>query len=128
MSATFDDDSLLPCGGLAVAGLLAQRLGVAELVDEHVRLSAAAAANSGANSGAKALTVVGSALAGGDCIDDVAVLQAGATPRLFDGVWAPSTIGTWLRSFTWAGVCQLDRARELAGARLGRRPGPGPGR
>ena len=110
VSATFDDDSLLPSGGLAVTGLLAQRLGVAELVDEHVMLSGAGAANAGA----KALTVVGSALAGGDCIDDVAVLRAGATPRLFDGVSAPSTIGTWLRSFAWAGVRQLDRVtREL---------------
>jgi len=110
VSATFDDDTLLPHGGLAVAGLLAQRLGVAELVDEHVRLSGARAANAGA----KALTVIGAALAGGDCIDDVAVLQAGATPRLFDGVRAPSTVGTWLRGFTWAGVRQLDRVtREL---------------
>jgi hypothetical protein len=109
VSVTFDDDSLLPSGGLAVAGLLAQRLGVADLVDQHVRLSEAAA-----NAGAKALTVIGSALAGGDCIDDVAVLRAGATPRLFDGVRAPSTVGTWLRSFAWAGVRQLDRVtREL---------------
>ncbi len=110
VSATFDDDTLLPAGGLAVTGLLAQRLGVAELVDEHVVPSGVGAANAGA----KALTVIGSALAGGDCIDDVAVLRSGATPRLFDGVRAPSTIGTWLRSFTWAGVRQLDRvAREL---------------
>ncbi len=78
--ATFDDDTLLPYGGLAVAGLLAQRLGVSELVDRHVRLAGAAAANAGA----KALTVIGSALDGGNCIDDVAVLQAGATPQLFD--------------------------------------------
>ncbi len=110
VSATFDDDSLLASGGLAVAGLLAQRLGVAELVDEHVALSGGAAPNAGA----KAVTVVGSALAGGDCIDDVDVLRAGATPRLFDGVRAPSTIGTWLRGFAWAGVRQLDRVtREL---------------
>ena len=76
VSTTFDEEHLLPHGGLAVAGLLAQKLGVAELVDEHVTLHGAGAANSGA----KALTVIGAALAGGDCIDDVDVLRAGATP------------------------------------------------
>jgi hypothetical protein len=58
--------------------------------------------------------VIGSALAGGDCIDDLAVLRAGATPRLFDEVRAPSTVGIWLRSFQWAAVRQLDRVtRQL---------------
>ena len=89
VAMSFDDDGLLPHGGLAVTGLLAQRLGVADLVDRHVTLGGA-----GANAGAKALTVVGSALAGGDCIDDVDVLRAGATRRLFDDVRAPSTVGT----------------------------------
>jgi len=107
---TFDDDTLLPNGGLAVAALLAQRLGVADLVDEHVSV----AGEAGVNSGAKAATVIGTALAGGDCIDDARVLQAGATRRLFDGVRAASTVGIWLRAFVWATVRQLDRVtREL---------------
>jgi len=107
---SFDDDTLLPNGGLAVAALLAQKLGVAGLVDEHVTITG----EGGANGGAKAATVIGSALAGGDCIDDTAVLRAGATPRLFDGVRAPSTVGIWLRSFRWAAVRQLDRVtRQL---------------
>jgi hypothetical protein len=110
VSVSFDDDTLLPNGGLSVAALLAQKLGVADLVDEHVRIDGEA----GANGGAKAATVIGAALAGGDCIDDVDVLRAGATPRLFDGVRAPSTVGIWLRSFTWGQVRQLDRVtREL---------------
>ncbi len=110
VSVNFDDDTLLPNGGLAVAGLLAQKLGVGELVDAHVTL----AGEGSANGGAKALTVIGSALAGGDCIDDVDVLRAGATAQLFDGVRAPSTVGTWLRLFVWAAVRQLDRVtREL---------------
>jgi len=107
---TFDDDTLLPNGGLAVAALLAQKLGVADLVDDHVKITG----EGGANGGAKAATVIGSALAGGDYIDDTAALRAGATPRLFDGVRAPSTVGIWLRSFRWAAVRQLDRVtREL---------------
>lgn len=110
VSVSFDEDNLLPHCGLAVAGVLAQKLGVGELVDEHVTL----AGEGSANGGAKALTVIGSALAGGDCIDDVDVLRAGATPQLFDGVRAPSTVGTWLRLFIWAAVRQLDRVtREL---------------
>lgn len=107
---SFDDDTLLPNGGLAVAALLAQKLGVAGLVDDHVKV----AGEGGANGGAKAATVIGSALAGGDYIDDTDILRAGATPRLFDGVRAPSTVGIWLRSFRWASVRQLDRVtREL---------------
>jgi hypothetical protein len=110
VAMTFDDDTLLPNGGLTVAALLAQRLGVADLVDEHVTVVGEA----GANSGAKAATVIGAALAGGDCIDDARVLQAGATKRLFDGVRAASTVGIWLRAFVWASVRQLDRVtREL---------------
>jgi hypothetical protein len=110
VSVSFDDDTLLPNGGLAVATLLAQKLGVADLIDEHVTIGGEA----GANGGAKAATVIGSALAGGDCIDDTRVLQAGATRRLFDGVRAASTVGIWLRAFIWASVGQLDRVtREL---------------
>ena len=97
VSVSFDEETLLPNGGLAVAALLAQKLGAADLIDEHLTITGEA----GANGGAKALTVVGSALAGGDYIDDINLLRAGATPRLFDGVRAPSTVGIWLRSFTW---------------------------
>ena len=113
MSTTFDEENLLPHGGLVVAGLLAQKLGVAEHVDEHVAPPGKAAANGGA----KALTVIGAAFAGGDCIDDVDVLRAGATPQLFDGVKAPSTVGTWLRCFIWAAVRQLDRVSRTLLAR-----------
>ena len=110
VAMTFDDDTLLPNGGLSVAALLAQKLGVADLVDEHVTVTG----EPGANGGAKAATVIGAALAGGDHIDDVRLLQAGATKRLFDGVRAASTVGIWLRAFVWATVRQLDRVtREL---------------
>jgi hypothetical protein len=99
----------VPNAGLLPAAVLAQRVDLAGLVDARLRL-----ARHGANSGAKALSVVGSMLAGGDCIDDVAVLRSGATGSLFDATRAPSTIGSWLRAHKWSNVRQLDAvSREL---------------
>jgi hypothetical protein len=109
VSASFDEPNLLPCAGLLPAAVLAQRIDVAGLVDERVTL-----ARHGANSGTKAMTVIGSMLAGGDSIDDTALLRAGALPDLFDLSRAPSTIGSWLRDFRWHNVRQLDAvSREL---------------
>ena len=109
MSVSFDERNLVPNAGLLPAAVLAQRIDLAGLVDERLRLS-----RHGASSGAKALTVVGSMLAGGDSIDDVAVLRAGAASSLFDGTRAPSTIGSWLRAHKWSNVRQLDAvSREL---------------
>jgi hypothetical protein len=109
VSASFDEPNLVPCAGLLPAAALAQRLDMAGLVDERLTL-----VRHGANSGTKALTVIGSMLAGGDSIDDTALLRAGALPELFDLSRAPSTIGTWLRDFKWHNVRQLDAiSREL---------------
>ncbi|MEX0705078.1 MAG: IS1380 family transposase, partial [Nitriliruptoraceae bacterium] len=94
---------------------LAQRLGVAELVDAHVRLPVDAVGR--ANGGTKAMTVIGAMLAGADSIADVDVLRAGAGPELFDDGRAPSTIGTWLRGFIWASVRMLDRVSRRVLAR-----------
>jgi len=99
----------VPSAGLLPAAVLAQRIDVAGLVERRVRL-----ARHGANGGAKALTVIGSMLAGGDSIDDAALLRAGALPVLFDDTRAPSTIGTWLRDFKWHNVRQFDAvSREV---------------
>ncbi len=109
VSVTFDEPNLVPCAGLVPPALLAQRIGLAELVDERVQLP-----QHGANSGTKAISVVGSILAGGDSIEDTGLLRAGATGELFDATRAPSTIGTWLRAFCWHNVRQLDAvSREL---------------
>src|SRR6266508_4680829 len=94
VSASFGEPNLVPCAGLLPAAALAQRLDVAGLVDERLTL-----VGHGANSGTKAMTVIGSMLAGGDSIDDTDLLRAGALPQLFDQGRAPSTIGTWLRDF-----------------------------
>jgi hypothetical protein len=109
VSTTFDEGNLVPNAGLLPAAVLAQRLDLAGLVDSRLIL-----ARHGANSGTKALSVIGSMLAGGDSIDDVAVLRAGASGSLFDATRAPSTIGSWLRAHKWSNVRQLDAvSREL---------------
>jgi hypothetical protein len=115
IQATFDEDNLVANAGLLAPGALAQKLGVAELVDEHLKLPADAVGR--ANGGTKAMTVIGAMLAGGDSIADVDVLRAGAGPELFDQGRAPSTIGTWLRGFVWASVRMLDKVSRQVLAR-----------
>src|SRR4051812_34011196 len=105
----FDEPNLVPSAGLLPAAALAQRLGVERLVDDRLALAA-----HGHRSGAKALTVLGTMLAGGGSIRDGDVPRTGATEEVFDGVRAPSTIGSWLRAFKWFNVRQLDAiGREL---------------
>ena len=123
----FDDHRLVANAGLILPVTLAHHLGLGELVDNHVDLGDAPGR---ANAGDKFLTLVASALAGGDCIDDADALRAGGTGRVLGCVIkAPSTLGTFLRSFRWGHVRQLDRvSRELlAGAwAAGAGPGDGP--
>ena len=115
IETTFDEDNLIANAGLLAPGALAQKLGVAELVDEYLKLPADAVGR--ANGGTKAMTVIGAMLAGGDSIADVDVLRAGAGPELFDQGRAPSTIGTWLRGFIWASVRMLDKVSRQVLAR-----------
>ena len=91
---------------------MARHLGLPQLVDRHLDLGNAPGR---ANTGDKLMTLVASALAGGDCIDDADVLRTGGTAWTLGGtVKAPSTRGIFLRSFRWGHVRQLDRvSREL---------------
>ena len=90
----FDDHRLVANAGLLLPVTLAQRLGRSQLVDRHVDLGRAPGR---ANTGDKMLTLVASALAGGDCIDDADVLRAGGVGRVLGCVVkAPSTLGTFL--------------------------------
>ena len=104
----------------------AQPLGLRELVDNHVDL---ADAPGRAHAGDKMLTLVASALAGGDCIDDADVLRTGGTASAIGCVVkAPSTLGTFLRSFRWGHVRPLDRvSRELRARAWSAGAGPGDG-
>ena len=108
----FDDHRLVANAGLLLPVTLAQRPGLSQLVDRHVDLGRAPGR---ANAGDKMLTLVASALAGGDCIDDADALRAGGTAGAIGCVVKePSTLGTFLRSFRWGHVRQLDRvSREL---------------
>ena len=97
---TFDDRRLVANAGLLLPVTLAQHLGLRELVDHHLDLGNAPGR---ANPGDKMLTLVASALAGGDCIDDADVLRTGGTAQTLGCVVkAPSTLGTFLRSFRGA--------------------------
>ncbi|MGH9278883.1 MAG: IS1380 family transposase [Acidimicrobiales bacterium] len=124
LGVTFDDPHAVADAGLILPATLAQHLGLRDLFDDHVDLGDAAGH---ANVGHKAMTLVHSALAGGDSIDDADTLRAGSTQVVLGhAVLAPSTLGTFLRSFSWGHARQLDK---VAGELLGRAwaAGAGPG-
>ena len=110
----FDDHRLVANAGLILPATLARHLGLPQLVQQRLDLGDAPGR---ANTGDKMMTLVASALAGGDCIDDADVLRTEGTARVLGfTAKAPSTIGTFLRSFSWSHVRQLDRvSRELLG-------------
>jgi hypothetical protein len=124
LDAVFDGTQLVADAGLLLPATLAQHLGLQGLVDEHLNLGAKVGT---ANPGDKLLTLVLSALAGGDCIDDANALRAGGTERILGfTVKAASTLGTFLRSFRWGHVRQLDRvSRELLARAWAAGSGPG---
>ena len=103
---------------------LALYLGLSQLVQQRLDLGDAPGR---ANTGDKIMTLVASALAGGDCIDDADALRAGGTAGVLDCmVKAPSTLGTFLRSFRWSHVRQLDPvSRELLARAWAAGAGPG---
>ena len=119
----FDDHRLVANAGLILPATLGRHLGLPQLVDRHLDLGDAPGR---AHPGDKVMTLVASALAGGDCIDDADALRAGGTAgALGCVVKAPSTLGTFLRSFSWGHVRQLDRVgRELLARAWA--PGAGP--
>ena len=124
----FDEQRLVSNAGLLVTATLAQRLGIEELVNESVwldpRLPGAALP------GRKVMSLVHGMLAGADSIDDMNVLRAGSTGLILGHrVMAPSTLGTFLRAFTFGHVRQLDRVLDQALCRAwaaGTGPGEGP--
>ena len=124
LDTAFDDDHLVADAGLVLPATLAGHLGFRKLVERDLDLGAAVGH---ANVGDKLCTLVMSALAGGDSIDDAAALRAAGTDRVLGfTLKAPSTLGTFLRSFRWGHVRQLDRvSRELLSRAWAVGAGPG---
>ena len=115
--ATFDDPHLVSQAGLVPVMALAQRAGLGDLAGEHVRIGRPC----GVNAPVKVGCLVAGMIAGADSIDDMGLLRHGALPALFGGVRAPSTLGSFLRSFTWGNVLQLQKVHREVLAALARR-------
>jgi hypothetical protein len=124
----FDEQRLISNAGLLVTATLAERLGIEQLVNESVWLDPSAPG--AALPGRKVLSLVHGMLAGADSIDDMNVLRAGSTGLILGHrVMAPSTLGTFLRAFTFGHVRQLDHVLDQALCRAwqaGAGPGEGP--
>jgi hypothetical protein len=115
--ASFDDPNLVSRAGLVPVMALAQRAGLAELAGANVRI----ARRCGVNAHLKVPCLVAGMAAGADSIDDLDVLRHGAMLALFGGIRAPSTLGSFLRSFTWGNVLQLGKVNREMLAELARR-------
>src|SRR5918993_2217716 len=106
----FDDQRSVAGAGLLLPATLAARLGIEQATDQLVDLGARPGA---ARPGRKLLTLVHAMVAGADCIDDLELLRCGSTASVLGHrVMAASTVGTFLRSFTFGHVRQLDRLTE----------------
>src|SRR3954447_3710371 len=125
VQVNFDDERVVSDAGVMLVATLAQRLGIEALAGDLVRLRRGRPG--AANAGRKVMAVVFAMVLGADSIDDCGVLRAGRTGRLLGGwIPAPSTLGTFLRAFTFGHVRQLD---ALLGRALERawQAGAGPG-
>ena len=104
VSASFDDSNLVSSAGLVPAMKLAEKAGLRLLADKWLSV----ATDKGANAGLKVVSLVAGMVAGADAIDDMAVLRHGGMRKLFAHLYAPSTLGSFLRAFTFGHVRQLD--------------------
>ncbi len=104
LSAAFDDANLVSAAGLVPVMRLAERAGLTHLAAKHLTVPS----DKGANAGAKVSSLVAGMVAGADSIEDMRLLRHGGMGRLFDRVYAPSTLGSFLRAFEFGHVRQLD--------------------
>ena len=127
IAVAFDDERAVADAGIVLTATLAGRLGIEALVDDRVDLGERDGAGS---EGAKVMTLVSAMALGADCIDDCDVLRCGRTADVLGHrVMAPSTLGTFLRAFTFGHVRQLDRVLGEAIQRAwAAGAGPGDGR
>ncbi|BBY59259.1 hypothetical protein MSAR_23950 [Mycolicibacterium sarraceniae] len=107
-SAVFDEDNLVSCAGLVPVMTLAEQTGLGRLFDEKVQITTPRIKSGSANPAPKLATVVAVMCAGADCIDDLDVVRSGGMKTPFGGVYAPSTVATLLREFTFGHARQLE--------------------
>ncbi|GAB88358.1 IS1380 family transposase [Gordonia rhizosphera] len=107
-SAQFDEDSLVSYAGLVPVLALAGETGLDRLLAEKVKFTCERIKSGAANPAPKLMTVIAGMCAGADSIDDLNMLRAGGMPMLFDQLYAPSTMGTLLREFTFGHTKQLE--------------------
>ncbi len=96
VAASFDDSNLVSSAGLVPIVRLAENAGLRSLADQWLTVPT----DKGANAGSKVSSLVAGMVAGADSIDDMAVLRHGGMNKLFTSIYAPSTLGSFLRSFT----------------------------
>ncbi len=116
-SAVFDEDNLVSCAGLVPVMTLAEQAGLTRLLDNKIHITEPKIKSGSANPAPKLATLIASMCAGADYIDDVGLVRAGGMNSLFTRVYAPSTVGTLLREFTFGHARQLDSVltEHLAG-------------
>jgi hypothetical protein len=119
VGAVFDDPNLVACAGLVPVMSLAEQVDLAGLVGRRVCPDL----STGSNPGGKAAAIVAGMAVGADSIDDLDVLRHGGMSKLFASVYAPSTLGSFLRFFSWGHSLQLEAAaRDLLAALAARTP------
>jgi Transposase DDE domain group 1 len=106
-SAVFDEQNLLSAAGLVPVLELAEQAGLSDLIGEHVDLPSTRVKSGAVNPAGKLTSIIAGMMCGADSIDDANVLRAGGTPRVFEEVYAPSTLGIFLREFTFGHANQL---------------------
>jgi hypothetical protein len=104
----FDDDNLVSSAGLVPVMTLAEQTGLRRLLADKVHIRAPRIKSGSANPAPKLATLIAGMCAGADCIDDIDVVRSGGMKTLFGGVYAPSTVGTLLREFTFGHARQLE--------------------
>ena len=127
LNAVFDDDHAVAGAGLSLVATLSKKLGTFDVANQLIDLGGVPGH---AVPGRKVLTLIHAMVAGAECIDDCDLLRAGATGRVLGhGVMAPSTLGTFLRAFSFGHVRQLDSLSEVLLTRawsFGAGPGDAP--
>jgi Transposase DDE domain group 1 len=120
-SAVFDDDNLVSCAGLVPVMTLAEQAGLSRLLGKKVQITEPRIRSGAANPAPKLVTLIAAMCAGADCIDDADIVRSGGMKSVFGGVYAPSTIGTLLREFTFGHARQLESVLREHLAALGER-------